>query len=460
MPDEQSGYGASSITVLEGLEAVRKRPGMYIGSTGERGLHHLVSEVVDNAVDEALAGHCDRIVVTLLADGGVRVSDNGRGIPVGLHPKEKRPAVEVVLHDAARRRQVRRRELRRLRRSARRRRGGGQRPVDPARGRGPAGRPRLDARPTCARSPGRWPRASRPTRPAPSVTFWADDSIFTETTTYSRETLHRRLQEMAFLNKGLSITLADERTDEPVESRLPLPGRPARTTSGTSTHSKTAVHAGVIGFTEESSTGMRMTVEVAMQWNDSYSESVYTFANTINTHEGGTHEEGFRAALTKTVQRLGARTEAPQGEGDQPRGLRRPRGPHRDHQPEDRRPAVRGADQDQARQLRGEVVRPARDAASGCATGSTATPARARRSSRRRRQAARARLAARQARDLTRRKGLLESQLAAGQARRLPVDRPARVRAVRRRGRLRRRLGQGRPRLEVPGDPADPRARS
>jgi DNA gyrase subunit B len=293
-----AGYSASSITVLEGLEAVRKRPGMYIGSTGERGLHHLVYEVVDNAVDEALAGYCDTIVVTLLADGGVRVSDNGRGIPVDIHPIENRPAVEVVLttlhaggkFDG---------ESYAV--------SGGLHGVGAAVVNALSTRLEVEIR----RDGFVWTQAYVNTVPEPlekgaatgetgtTLAFWADPSIFTETTAYSLETLHRRLQEMAFLNKGLSITLRDERPEEPVQDVFLYPGGLEDYVRHLNS-SKTPVHATVIGFTDETTSGMRMTVEVAMQWNDSYTESVYTFANTINTHEGGTHEEGFRAALTKT----------------------------------------------------------------------------------------------------------------------------------------------------------------
>ncbi len=296
------GYSASSITVLEGLEAVRKRPGMYIGSTGERGLHHLVYEVVDNAVDEALAGHCDTISVTLLADGGVRVQDNGRGIPVDLHPVEKRPAVEVVLttlhaggkFDG---------ESYAV--------SGGLHGVGAAVVNALSTRMEVEIR----RDGWVWTQSYVRSVPEPllkgaateetgsTVAFWADGEIFTETTTYSRETLHRRLQEMAFLNKGLRIVLRDERTDlnggEVVEQEFHYPGGLEDYVVHLN-HAKSPVHPTVIGFTDETTTGMRMTVEVAMQWNDSYSESVYTFANTINTAEGGTHEEGFRTALTTT----------------------------------------------------------------------------------------------------------------------------------------------------------------
>jgi DNA gyrase subunit B len=295
-------YSASSITVLEGLEAVRKRPGMYIGSTGERGLHHLVYEVVDNAVDEALAGYCDTIGVTLLADGGVRVSDNGRGIPVDLHPVEQRPAVEVVLttlhaggkFDG---------ESYAV--------SGGLHGVGAAVVNALSTRLEVEIR----RDGWVWTQSYVRSVPEPlmqgaateetgsTVTFWADGEIFSETTTYSRETLHRRLQEMAFLNKGLRIVLRDERTaitgGELVEEEFHYPGGLEDYVRHLN-HSKSPVHPTVIGFTDETSSGMRMTVEVAMQWNDSYSESVYTFANTINTAEGGTHEEGFRTALTTT----------------------------------------------------------------------------------------------------------------------------------------------------------------
>ncbi len=294
-PKPPADYGADSITVLEGLEAVRKRPGMYIGSTGERGLHHLVYEVVDNAVDEALAGHCDTVTVSLLADGGVRVTDNGRGIPVALHAKEKRPAIEVVMTTLH---------------------AGGKFDGESYAVSGGlhgvgisvvnALSTRLDAE---IRRDGRvWTQTYVRSVPEPlqqgaateetgtSITFWADPSIFTEITTYSHETLHRRLQEMAFLNKGLSITLRDERGEELVEETFDYPGGLedfVRHLNAT----KSPVHPSTIGFSDEVK---GMALEVAMQWNDSYSESVYTFANTINTHEGGAHEEGFRSALTAT----------------------------------------------------------------------------------------------------------------------------------------------------------------
>ena len=296
-------YDARSITVLEGLEAVRKRPGMYIGSTGERGLHHLVTEVVDNAVDEALAGYADTIEVTLLADGGVRVLDNGRGIPVDEHPIEKRPAVEVVLTTLHA--------------------GGKFDSQSYAVSGGLHGvgvsvvnalSTRLDVE---IRKDGYvWRQSYEMSEPVTPVirgeqtdetgtiiTFWPDGSIF-ETTEWSFETLSRRLQEMAFLNRGLSITLTDERPehitpDAPATVTFHYEGGIADFVSYLNA-TKEPVHESVIDFGEE---GDGISAEIAMQWTGSYSESVHTFANTINTAEGGTHEEGFRAALTTIVNR-------------------------------------------------------------------------------------------------------------------------------------------------------------
>ncbi|RCV53966.1 DNA topoisomerase (ATP-hydrolyzing) subunit B [Marinitenerispora sediminis] len=295
-------YDARSITVLEGLEAVRKRPGMYIGSTGERGLHHLVYEIVDNSVDEALAGAASAIEVTLLADGGVRVADNGRGIPVDLHPVEKRPAIELVfttLH------------------------AGGKfdgKSYAVSGGLHGVGASVVNALSTrldvevrrdgsvwrqsyeMARPTGDLARGEDTEETGTQITFWADPSIF-ETTTYSFETLARRLQEMAFLNKGLSITIRDERpefvADAPTVHTYHYEGGLSdfvRHINAT----KEAAHASVIDFEEE---GDGISVEIAMQWNQSYTSSVHTFANTINTAEGGTHEEGFRSALTSIVNR-------------------------------------------------------------------------------------------------------------------------------------------------------------
>jgi DNA gyrase subunit B len=297
-------YDAASITVLEGLEAVRKRPGMYIGSTGERGLHHLVYEVVDNAVDEALAGHADTIVATLLADGGVRVVDNGRGIPVDRHPVEKRPAVEVVmttLHS------------------------GGKfdgKSYAVSGGLHGVGISVVNALSTrleveIKRDGFVWTHAfenikgpvgslhkgAPTTDTGTTITFWADPNIF-ESTVYSYETLARRLQEMAFLNAGLSITLRDEREEVPTETVYMYKSGLEDFVKHLNA-TKQAIHESVIHFTERTEgVAGKMELEVAMQWNATYAESVYTFANTINTHEGGTHEEGFRAALTTVVNKF------------------------------------------------------------------------------------------------------------------------------------------------------------
>jgi DNA gyrase subunit B len=293
-------YDARSITVLEGLEAVRKRPGMYIGSTGERGLHHLVYEVVDNAVDEALAGFCDRIEVTLLADGGVRVADNGRGIPVDDHPVERRPAVEVVLTTlhAGGKFDGKSYAV-----------SGGLHGVGVSVVNALSERLEVEIRrdgylwrqsyqfgdPVTGLS-----RGEATTETGTIITFWPDRQIF-ETTEWSFETLSRRLQEMAFLVRGLTIILTDLRPAH-------INGEPRTVTycyhGGIAdfvrylNRTKEPVHATVIEFGGE---GAGISVEIAMQWNSSYTESVYTFANTINTAEGGTHEEGFRAALTTIV---------------------------------------------------------------------------------------------------------------------------------------------------------------
>jgi DNA gyrase subunit B len=291
-------YDAGSITVLEGLEAVRKRPGMYIGSTGPRGLHHLVYEVVDNAVDEALAGYCDTIEVTLLADGGVRVYDNGRGIPVDEHPVEHRPAVELVMTTLH---------------------AGGKfdsKSYAVSGGLHGVGVSVVNALSALLevevhRDGYVWTQAydrGAPMGPLERgaetsdlgtiITFWPDGDIF-ETTEWNFETLSSRLQEMAFLNRNLAISITDERQDEPREARYQYAGGIAdfvRHLNG----SKEPVHASVIEFGEE---GDGIAAEIAMQWNASYTPSVYTFANTINTAEGGTHEEGFRAALTTVVNK-------------------------------------------------------------------------------------------------------------------------------------------------------------
>ncbi len=337
-----SDYDASAITVLEGLEAVRKRPGMYIGSTGERGLHHLVWEIVDNSVDEALAGYADTIDVTLLADGGVRVADNGRGIPTDIHPQEGRSAVELVLTQLH---------------AGGKFGGGGYKVSGGLHGVGSsvvnALSTRLDAEvhqkghvfrmtfdhgvPT-----GELRKEEPSERTGTTITFWPSPEIF-ETTHYDFETIRARIQQMAFLNKGLTITLTDERIpqdttfedDEPdldhladagnevveveeepaVVDGVPAPTRKQKAKKASyryenglvdyvnhlvSSKRSEPVHSEVISI-ESEDTERQLSFELAMQWTTAYSESVHTYANTINTHEGGTHEEGFRAAMTKLI---------------------------------------------------------------------------------------------------------------------------------------------------------------
>src|SRR6516164_5475248 len=295
-------YDAGSITVLEGLEAVRKRPGMYIGSTGERGLHHLVYEVVDNSVDEALAGHADDIEVTLLADGGVRVRDNGRGIPVDEHPVEHRPALEVVMTTLH---------------------AGGKfdgKSYAVSGGLHGVGVSVVNALSALLEVEVRrdgyvWTQVYERGDPmgplergeatedhGTTTTFWPDGQIF-ETTDWSFETLSRRMQEMAFLNKNLAISLTDLRSldeaGQPRAANYQYEGGIADFVRYINA-SKDPVHGSIIDFGEDAD---GISVEIAMQWTGSYTESVHTFANTINTTEGGTHEEGFRAALTTIVNR-------------------------------------------------------------------------------------------------------------------------------------------------------------
>ena len=328
-------YDASAITVLEGLEAVRKRPGMYIGSTGERGLHHLVWEIVDNAVDESLAGYADTIDVTLMAEGAVRVKDNGRGIPTDIHPTEGVSAVELVLTQLH---------------AGGKFGGGGYKVSGGLHGVGSSVVNALSRRMDVAvRQKGHAFRMSFdhgvPTGPltqmeetdatGTTITFWANDDIF-ETTHYDYETIRARFQQYAFLNKGLQINLVDERIPEDaVSDEVDLDNldddvqdvvdSEAQDETGETktikakkvsyrydnglvdyvTHlvsSKKAepVNPEIIAI-EVEDVERSLSLELAMQWTTAYSESVHTYANTINTHEGGTHEEGFRAALTKLV---------------------------------------------------------------------------------------------------------------------------------------------------------------
>ncbi|RPA06074.1 DNA topoisomerase (ATP-hydrolyzing) subunit B [Gordonia sp. OPL2] len=292
-----SSYGAESITVLEGLDVVRKRPGMYIGSTASRGLHHMLWEVIDNGVDEAMAGHATRVSVRLLADGGAEVIDDGRGIPVALHASGI-PTIDVVmtqLHaggkfDAE---------------------GGAYAVSGGLHGVGVSVVNALSTRLEVDVSrdghtwhqryersvPGTLRRGTPTSETGTTVRFWPDPDVF-ETTDLDAEVVARRLQEMAFLNKGLALTLADDRCDTQTR-RFHHPGGLTEFVSHLN-RTKDALHPSVIGF---SSVGTGYEVEVALQWNTGYAESVHTFANTINTPDGGVHEEGFRAALTAVVNR-------------------------------------------------------------------------------------------------------------------------------------------------------------
>ncbi|NEN05272.1 DNA topoisomerase (ATP-hydrolyzing) subunit B [Diaminobutyricibacter tongyongensis] len=305
--EAEHDYGANEIQVLEGLEAVRKRPGMYIGSTGPRGLHHLVYEIVDNSVDEALAGHADNIEVTILADGAVRVVDNGRGIPVDIHPVEKKSTVEVVLT---------------ILHAGGKFGGGGYAVSGGLHGVGSsvvnALSSRLDVE---VRRQGHvWTQSYRngvPVAPlaegeesdesGTTITFWPSPETF-ETTEFDYETLRTRFQQMAFLNKGLRIALTDERpTDDPEEEQqtdvfLYEQGLTDYVHYLNTAKKAELVNDEIISF-ESEDTERKIALEVAMQWTTGYNESVFTYANTINTHEGGTHEEGFRAALTTLVNK-------------------------------------------------------------------------------------------------------------------------------------------------------------
>ncbi|MFE2282641.1 DNA topoisomerase (ATP-hydrolyzing) subunit B [Streptomyces sp. NPDC059443] len=314
---EDKAYDAGAIQVLEGLDAVRKRPGMYIGSTGERGLHHLVQEVVDNSVDEAMAGHADTIDVTILADGGVRVVDNGRGIPVGIVKSEGKPAVEVVLT---------------VLHAGGKFGGGGYAVSGGLHGVGVSVVNALSTKVAVeVKTDGyRWTQDYKlgvPTAPlakneettetGTTVTFWADPDIF-ETTEYSFETLARRFQEMAFLNKGLTLSLTDEREsakatvgsetaettddDQPRTVKYHYEGGIVDFVKHLNARKGELIHPTVIDVEAEDKERL-LSVEIAMQWNSQYTEGVYSFANTIHTHEGGTHEEGFRAAMTGLVNR-------------------------------------------------------------------------------------------------------------------------------------------------------------
>jgi DNA gyrase subunit B len=294
----RDSYKAKDITVLEGLEAVRRRPGMYIGSTGARGLHHLVWEVVDNSVDEAMAGYCDKITVTLRADGGVECIDDGRGIPIDKVAKTKQSALTTVLttlHAGGKFEQgaytvsgglhgvgvsVVNALSTKLEAEVRR---DGHVYVQEFR----VGRPKTKE-----------PKKVRPIKKTgTTIRFWPDPDIFTDTTEFDYDVVASRLRETAFLNRGLHITLTDERGDEERSDTFHYKGGLVDFVNHLNAK-RDPLHAHIVDVSDVSEDA---EVEVALQWTSSYTESVLTFANNINTHEGGTHEEGFRTALTKSI---------------------------------------------------------------------------------------------------------------------------------------------------------------
>ncbi len=298
--DEQKSYGADDIQVLEGLEAVRKRPGMYIGDTTIRGYHHLVYEIVDNAVDEALAGYCKRILITIHTDGSLSVDDDGRGVPVGPH-KSGKDALEVVytvLHAGGKFD------------------GGAYKVSGGLHG---VGASVVNALSTDCEvhshkngseyrqlfkkgiPQGPVEKLGPTARTGTVVTFKPDTEIFKEPgVSFDFNTLSNRFREMAFLNAGLHLHLKDERTDKKVDYQF---AKGIAEFVAFLNESKKSIHSDVIYFRGEKD---GVEVEVAMQWNDSYTESIYCYANNINTHEGGTHLIGFRGALTRTTNSYAA----------------------------------------------------------------------------------------------------------------------------------------------------------
>ena len=300
MSEEKRKYDAGDIQVLEGLEAVRKRPGMYIGSTGPRGLHHLVYEIVDNSVDEALAGHCDNIDVTITKEGSIRVSDNGRGIPVDLHPVEKKPAVEVVLT---------------VLHAGGKFGGGGYAVSGGLHGVGASVVNALSSTLSVEvhRGGDIWTqsytvgvpdhplkKAGKTDKTGTTIFFTPSAEIF-ETVEFDYETLRQRFQQMCFLNKGLKINLVDERSGKN-DSYLYERGLIDYVEYLNSAKKVEVVHDEVISIENETKE-KNLSVEIAMQWTNGYNEGVHTYANTINTHEGGTHEEGFRTAITSLLNK-------------------------------------------------------------------------------------------------------------------------------------------------------------
>ena len=299
-PRQGSAYTAADITVLEGLEAVRRRPGMYIGSTGPRGLHHLVYEVVDNAIDEALAGACSRILVQLRADGGVTVADDGRGIPVKPIPraKDRRPAVEVVLTTLH---------------AGGKFDGKSYAVSGGLHGVGVSVVNALSARleVQVARDGYTWSQSyargqrleklkkGKPTRKTGTiVAFWPDPEIFEELE-FKRDILAERLRELSYLTRGVEIAFSDQREDKEWRQVYKAKGGLADFVALLN-QGKDALHTRVVHFEGKRSDA---EVEVALQWNSGYADSIHSFANTINTHEGGTHEEGLKKSLTNVINR-------------------------------------------------------------------------------------------------------------------------------------------------------------
>ena len=306
MDPKNTVYDASKIKVLEGLEAVRKRPAMYIGDTGVAGLHHLVYEVVDNSIDEAMAGYCTHISVTIHVDNSVTVIDNGRGIPVDMHPTEKRPAAEVVLTTLH---------------------AGGKFDNESYKvsgglhGVGVSVVNALSKRLELEIKRDGYVFTQNYERGVPfdefrqvgvargsgtKICFLPDDTIF-ETSEFSFSTLSNRLRELSFLNKGLTIEIEDERTDK--KNSFQYEGGIRSFVSHLTTN-KQPLHPDPIYFEREKD---NVLVEIALQYNDGYAENLFSFANNINTHEGGTHLSGFRSALTRTINNFAAE-KAPKGQ--------------------------------------------------------------------------------------------------------------------------------------------------